>query len=328
MKDDTVRITLVRHGQSVSNLAQRWQGQGDSPLSELGRQQAQLVGARLAQRTFSRVLSSDLVRAADTARATGIEPEQQAVFREFDVGYWEGLTAQEVEERYPEEMARLKGGEDIPLGGGESYQAFSERIANALAALRAELAPGDHVLLVCHGGVIASLLGGVLGLKRGRGWSISRVANTAITELSFSASSGALLHVFNDTMHLSTLSAWPPHTDVKGSIGLVCEGLPAPLHEGFAAHYDEQARLQAIASAERDKAWAEHLGTRLLDLSAQHPEERVALAAQAGSIRAWAQHALIEGGSTGAGLAEPRAGTLSHVGKLGDRLILLDYGMG
>ena len=111
-----------------SNLAQRWQGQGDSPLSELGRQQAGLLGQRLASQPFTRAIASDLTRAVETARATGHAFEQDPLFREFDVGVWEGLTRDEVMERYPDEMEQLKRGEDIPLGGGESYARFAQRI--------------------------------------------------------------------------------------------------------------------------------------------------------------------------------------------------------
>ena len=127
-----VRITFVRHGESVSNQAQRWQGQGDSPLSALGQTQAQALGQRIGGRHFDRVIASDLMRASDTARATGFAFEQDPEFREFDVGLWEGLTKEEVEERFPDEIGRLKAGEDLPLGGGESFATFSARVDRAL----------------------------------------------------------------------------------------------------------------------------------------------------------------------------------------------------
>ena len=178
-----VRITFVRHGESVSNQAQRWQGQGDSPLSALGRRQAEALGKRLAGRHFDRVIASDLSRASDTARAVGLPFEQDRTFREFDVGCWEGLTKEEVEERYPEEIERLKAGEDLPLGGGESFAAFSTRVDEALSRVRASVAPGEHVLIVCHGGVIGAALSVLLGLRGGRRFPLARVSNTSISEV-------------------------------------------------------------------------------------------------------------------------------------------------
>jgi broad specificity phosphatase PhoE len=339
---EEIRITLVRHGQSEANLVQRWQGQGDSPLSALGRQQAERLGRRLIGRRFTRAVASDLQRAVDTARATGREFDQDVALREFDVGCWEGLTREEVEARYPEEMERLKQGEDIPLGGGESYGAFSQRIDLAFQRLRAGLEPGDHALIVCHGGVIATLLAGLLGLRASRSWALARVANTSITELSLSQR-GALLHVFNDTLHLAGLGSWPAHSDISGSVGLVCETLPEPSCGAFAAHYDAAEQLSALGPAADTEAHAALLATRLSELSARHPGQRVSLAAHGSAIHAWAEQTLFrraraprsqaaeavseQPGVDQAALALPARGSISHVGRWADRLLLLDYAL-
>lgn len=330
MIEEPAFISFVRHGQSLANLAQRWQGQGDSPLSELGKQQAELLGSRLAGRRFTRVISSDLTRAADTARATGLAFETAAVFREFDVGCWDGLTREQVAERYPEEMERLKNGEDIPLGGGESYAAFSARIDAALLALRARLEPGDHALVVCHGGVIATALAGALGLRRAGHWALARVANTSITGLSFSsssASSESRLHVFNDTLHLLSLGSWPLHPDTQGVVGLVCDALDGDCFGCFAAQYDAGELLGALGAEASRAAWVEALSARLHELHERHPEGRVALSAHAGSIQAWAEQALWRGGPGVGALAPPGAGSISHVGRVAERSLLLDYGI-
>jgi probable phosphoglycerate mutase len=329
---EEISITFVRHGQSLSNLAQRWQGQGDSPLSELGRRQAELLGGRLRGRSFTRVISSDLSRAVDTARATGLAFEIDAAFREFDVGCWEGLTREEAMERYPEEFERLKRGEDIPLGGAESYTAFAARIDAALAALYAQLAPGDAALVVCHGGVIATALAGALGLRRGGQWALARVGNTSVTQLSLSCSTSgsmplagsagrALLRVFNDTLHLRQLGEWPLHADAQAMVGLVCGALQRDCYGEFAARYDA-AQLAPAGAAD-----VQALCAQLLELHERHPEHRVALATPAASIQAWAEWALWRGALGSAAVAAPDAGSISHVGRVGDRPVLLDYGV-
>lgn len=324
VSEERIRITFVRHGQSQSNLAQRWQGQGDSPLSGLGVSQARLLGERLRHQCFTRVISSDLMRAADTARATGHTFTQDPIFREFDVGQWEGLTREEVLMRFPEEMEQLKRGQDIPLGGGESYSVFSQRIDGALARLVAELSPGDHALVVCHGGVIATALAGALGLRDAGRWSLARVANTSITELSF-ATSGNMLHVFNDTLHLLPLGNWPPHADVQGVVGLVCDTLEEGAVGEFAAHYDAADQLAALGEEAAAEAWAALLSDKLVELQELHPEHRVSLAAHGLSIHAWAEDSLWRGLLRQGALAAPPAGSISHVGKVGERLVLLDY---
>ncbi|MBW2687894.1 MAG: histidine phosphatase family protein [Deltaproteobacteria bacterium] len=92
----TLEVCLVRHGQSVSNAAGVWQGQGDSPLSEIGRTQVDGLGQALAGERYDLVLSSDLSRAADTAKASGVEVEHDRAWREIHVGDWEGLTMEQV----------------------------------------------------------------------------------------------------------------------------------------------------------------------------------------------------------------------------------------
>ncbi|MGB5413935.1 MAG: histidine phosphatase family protein, partial [Polyangiales bacterium] len=71
----TLEVCLVRHGQSVSNAEGVWQGQGDSPLSDLGRTQVAALGAAILGQRYDTVLSSDLSRAAETAKAAGVEVE-------------------------------------------------------------------------------------------------------------------------------------------------------------------------------------------------------------------------------------------------------------
>ncbi|HEX6240155.1 MAG TPA: histidine phosphatase family protein, partial [Polyangiales bacterium] len=331
MSEEPIRITLVRHGQSEANLVQRWQGQGDSPLSALGKQQAERLGTRLARRSYTRVVASDLQRAADTARATGFSFSQERALREFDVGAWEGLTREEVEARFPDDIERLKRGEDVPLGGGESYSVFSARVDEAFARLREPLAPGDQLLVVCHGGVIATYLSGLLGLRGARDWSLARVANTSLTELSFSAH-GTLLHVFNDTLHLAELDSWPPYSDAPGTVCLVCDALPEAALGPFAAHYDVAPQLSALGPAPDAQAYAVLLADTVNQLHTRHPEQRVSLAAHGASIHAWAEATLLRGVAlardAGAMLAPPPQGSISHVGRWNERLLLLDYAVG
>ncbi len=316
MSEDGIRITFVRHGQTEANLTRRWQGQGDSPLSALGVQQARLLGERLKRRSYSHVVCSDLSRAVDTTRATGLSFDIDPALREFDVGAWEGLTAEEVEARYPDDLERLRQGEDIALGGGESFAAFSARIDGALAALRARLAPGDHALVVCHGGVIGTVLSGAFGLRNARSFSTARAANTSITELTYTRD-GVRLHVFNDTLHLLPLGTWPSHGELKGSVALLCE---VPVQHAFG---ELAARYERAALAEV----GEELALHLYELARRHPEQRVGLGAAAGQIQAWAEATWFgEIAATGR-LAEPLAGSVSHAGWQGERLLLLDYGI-
>jgi glucosyl-3-phosphoglycerate phosphatase len=314
------RITLVRHGESVSNLKQRWQGQGDSALSELGRAQAGALGKRFAGRAFTRIVASDLQRADHTARALERKYESSARLREMDVGEWEGLTRDEVAERFAEQLARLDAGEDVALGGGESYGEFCARIDAALAELLATLGPEEHALVVCHGGVIGAAVTGALGLRQVRELPISRVFNTSITELAYDAEGHASMHVYNDSLHLADLSLYPHPIEMRTALGLIA-GAPDPAYGTFAAHYDYELGLDPGICT-----WTDQETPSFLELAGalrmRHAQQRIALSAQASRVHAWA-HELLGAEQK---LALPRAGALCHV-TIEPRLALVDYGV-
>jgi broad specificity phosphatase PhoE len=150
------RLLLARHGETDWNAERRWQGHADPPLNELGRSQARALGAALAGRGVTAVYSSDLARAAETARivadALALPVELRDSLREVDVGEWSGLTTAEIEERFPGAVERRRAGGN-GWEHGEDYDAMGERIGAALAAIAAAH-PGETVLVVTHGGPI------------------------------------------------------------------------------------------------------------------------------------------------------------------------------
>jgi probable phosphoglycerate mutase len=153
------RILLLRHGQSTWNAGGRWQGWADPPLSELGRAQARSVVDALRDAGLDAVVASDLARARETAAilADGLglgEVEIEAGLRERNVGAWSGLVTEEIEARWPGQLAAWRAGElaTIPEGEGD----ISERVI--VAVERVALShPGGTVLAVTHGGVIRSI---------------------------------------------------------------------------------------------------------------------------------------------------------------------------
>jgi broad specificity phosphatase PhoE len=254
-----VEITLIRHGQSVSNVTGHWQGHGDSPLSDHGVEQAQALAERLSDATFDRIIASDLSRATDTARAVGgrigKEPELRKSWREIDVGDWEGLTRAEVKERFPEQIAALKAGEPIKIGGAESWLELAQRSHRAFEALRAELEPGQRAVVFAHGGVIASLVGLLFGVSRDKR-RLGNVANTAITTIRHDGKRPTLLR-YNDATHVGPLPAWGQERLERGAtvVGLVPES------------YRYDVPLKDPVDGD--------LGTHLSTLAEAHPGERL-----------------------------------------------------
>src|SRR5438270_3933958 len=161
------RLFLVRHAQSTWNETDRVQGQADPPLSELGREQARRLADRLGRRRWAGFYTSDLKRAAQTAQPVAAVLEMQPVvmseLREIHLGAWEGLTKEEIVERYPgqwEQWTSEPNYDAVP--GGEGAAAFEQRAAAVIAEIMSRHESGD-VLVVTHGGVIQVALGQAVG---------------------------------------------------------------------------------------------------------------------------------------------------------------------
>ena len=161
MPPSTRHVLLVRHGQSVWNAENRWQGQADPPLSELGEEQARDAAPRLATMGFSAVVASTLRRARRTgeilAEALGLELELDADLREIDVGIWTGLTRSEIDARWPGELAAWSEGRSESTPGGEARTALTDRARATITRRAAAASPGDRLLFVTHGALIRNL---------------------------------------------------------------------------------------------------------------------------------------------------------------------------
>lgn len=199
------KYLLIRHGQTDWNVAKRWQGHADIALNANGLRQAALVAARLAASDYeiSAIYSSDLKRAAETARqigeAVGVEVMYTAELRERDVGVVSGLTREQIRQQYPEADLSAKKGEFHPPEG-ESPQELSDRMAAAFAEITAKKHDGD-VLIVSHGGSLRALITGALGLPTTPDMRIRVGGNTSLSLLG-QRNGYFYLSLLNDTSHL------------------------------------------------------------------------------------------------------------------------------
>ena len=208
---ETTRVLLVRHGQSQGNAERRFGGHTPTPLSELGRAQAEATARALASENITAIYSSDLLRAAQTAeplaRSTGLRVEQSSAFRERSVGLMEGLTFEEAAAAHPEEYAALLRRDfDRVLAGGESYRQLLDR-ASARLDSAVERNAGGTVSVFSHTGTICILilhLMGALDAPELRPVWISS-SNCGVTR--FAIERGGLTRLLNanDTRHLSGL---------------------------------------------------------------------------------------------------------------------------
>ena len=257
-----MRVTFVRHGESISNAAGIWQGHSNSALSTAGVAQAEALAGRLAGARFDRIVCSDLRRAAHTAdilaTATGGSAVRDPAWREIHLGRWEGLSRAEVRDRYPEEVAALGRGEDIKVGGGERWSDLGRRVTTAFESLVATADPDEHALIVVHGGVIITFFALLLGVIQDRPRPIGKLSNTSLSRVR--VRDGALVvESYNDALHIDEQASWRSEMRERGRsvLTLLASSDGAPelnpaLHEGHAAGAVEELIVDPQGLA----AWA------------------------------------------------------------------------
>lgn len=161
LAQEFTRLIVVRHGETVWNREGRYMNQLDSPLTDLGERQAIALAKRLRGIQFDAIYTSDLGRAVRTAKLITDETGGEAIpcpaLREHAMGFFQGLTLAEVEEKYPVERELLSHDPDFTIEGGESIRTFHERVTREFESI-VDRHRGQTVLAVCHGGTLETLI--------------------------------------------------------------------------------------------------------------------------------------------------------------------------
>lgn len=204
----TTSLLFIRHAQSVWNADGRWQGQANPPLSETGRRQAKLLAQRLQTWKIERLYCSDLERAKETAtivgRALDLVPVIDPAWRERGIGALEGLTAEEIEARFPDIWAKRFDGPMDAIPGAESSADLFDRVGRACASLLAQH-EGETIAVVSHGGTILASLSHLLGLAHNGYTQLVGGDHTAIHRVNV-RDGRARLTLLNDSAHLELLA--------------------------------------------------------------------------------------------------------------------------
>ncbi len=198
-------IILVRHGQTEWNRNERFRGRADIPLNATGLAQAEATAQRIAmQWQPAAIYSSPLSRAFKTAEAiarrTSLQVQIHPGLNDIDYGEWQGLSPEEVRQRWPQELgtwynqphlARIPGGETLDQVRQRAFTALNELIA---------LHPNQTLVLVAHTVVNRLLLLAILGLGNERFWRL-RQKPCAINIFEAEAGDFTLI-ALNDICHL------------------------------------------------------------------------------------------------------------------------------
>lgn len=131
--------------------------------------QARRAARLLASLKPDAIVASDLRRASATAAelgaVTGLPVAQDAALRETYAGEWQGLTHDEIIEKYGEQYAAWKRGEPVRRGGGELETEVADRAAPVVLEHAGRLPENGTLVVVSHGGTIRTTIGRLLGLE-------------------------------------------------------------------------------------------------------------------------------------------------------------------
>lgn len=178
----TTIVDLIRHGEPVGG--RKYRGQIDDPLSDKGWQQ--MRDAVADHRPWDRILTSPLLRCSEFARELAqrhqLPLHTEPRFKEIGFGEWEGKTAAEIKASAPDFLQRFW---QDPVAhrpqGAEPMQTFYERVSQAWQDLLAQHS-GQHILVVCHAGVIRASLLYLLAIPMQHVFRI-QVSNAGITRI-------------------------------------------------------------------------------------------------------------------------------------------------
>lgn len=205
-----MQILLTRHGAVEGIHPERFRGRMELPLIELGKKQAQALGARIAAEDKPvRVYTSPMGRCRDTgaaiAAACGIGAEVLPGLNDLDYGDWQWKTHDMAKSQFPQEYALWKTAPQwMRFPGGESLQDLALRVADGLRSLLARHQPDDTVVLVGHDSVNRAVLIQCLELPLSAYWRIQQQP-CCINRIQLGHDGVARVQTINDTAHLRDL---------------------------------------------------------------------------------------------------------------------------
>jgi 2,3-bisphosphoglycerate-dependent phosphoglycerate mutase len=211
-KPVSTRICFIRHGETDWNVERRIQGHTDISLNETGRAQALAMAFNAAHQRFHAIYSSDLLRAQETAQVLA-QREDHTVkllpqLRERHYGIFQGITAAQGAERYPQAYAHyIARDPDYDFETGESLRRFAERVSEGIDWL-VRHHNGQTLAAVSHSGVLDVIY------RRATGRPLStprdfKIPNCALNWFHFDGQ-GWHLEAWGDRHYLHEVLTEPP----------------------------------------------------------------------------------------------------------------------
>jgi alpha-ribazole phosphatase/probable phosphoglycerate mutase len=169
-------VFFIRHAET--DLARTFCGHSDPPINARGREQIQQLIRELNGEGIECIFTSDLDRAASTARtmsnSLGVPCIERPKLREINFGGWEGLTWQQIQE-LDESYARRwsESFPSLPAPGGEAFADFQARVIAEVTEIFKD-PHWEQVAVVTHGGVMRVFLQAICGLAENEAWELTK----------------------------------------------------------------------------------------------------------------------------------------------------------
>lgn len=199
-----LEIYLTRHGETEWNRIRRMQGQGNSPLTDLGRKQAVWLAERLENKVFTYIYTSPLGRAKETAEiinktlnATLIEDDR---LKEIYLGDWEGMLIEEVESINGEENDKFwHNPVAFKMENKEDFQQVRDRGADFFESLIKQHGEGK-ILVVAHAIILKGMLNYIQGRDMAHFWEGKHLLPTSLTKVNVLDNRFSIIYL-GDTEH-------------------------------------------------------------------------------------------------------------------------------
>lgn len=201
-----MNLFITRHGETIWNRQGRLQGWQNSPLTEKGVRQGQLLEKALTMYRITRIYTSPSPRALETAQhaqgASGIPIHVLEELKEMNMGDWEGRTLEDIKAKEPENFKDYwSRPHRFKKNSGESFEEVLVRTRRALERMVAESGE-ENVLVVTHGVTLKALLSHFSDLGFEEFWTRPVVEQGSISHVELREDFTGIIRSYGDTAHM------------------------------------------------------------------------------------------------------------------------------
>lgn len=209
---DKTTVIIVRHGECKGNREGLFRGRNDFPLNEIGISQARELAKEVKQFKPTKIFTSPLLRAKQTAEAIrlecGVEVEERNALNNIKIGPWEGKNKDYIAQKYSQEWKIwLEEPEKLLVTGMETLDSVQERVRNELDLLISKHV-GETLLIVSHRAVLKPLIASCINIRKPYFWRI-HIDTASYSILHYRKKQGFILVQLNQNRHLKEyMSEW------------------------------------------------------------------------------------------------------------------------